>query len=111
MESHLHWVPGSPLIGERFLSLGLLASSLTENQIIAGFVGFGMILFMWLIRGVSQGAGETFIGSFFSYLSVGGHFDNFVNGLIDTRDLIYLSSLIIAGLFLTHRVMDSQRWK
>ena len=113
----LQWGPilagylGLMMLGGVFLSFGLLASSLTENQIIAGFVGFGLTLLLWLMGWASQGAGDTALASVFTYLSVGEHFDNFVKGLIDTGDLVYLLSLTTVGLFLTHRVLESQRWK
>ncbi len=113
----LQWKPilagylGLIMLGGVFLSFGLLASSLTENQIIAGFVGFGLTLLLWLMGWASQGAGDTPLASVFTYLSVGEHFDNFIKGLIDTGDLVYLLSLIAVGLFLTHRVLESQRWK
>jgi ABC-2 type transport system permease protein len=113
----LQWGPilagylGLIMLGGVFLSFGLLASSLTENQIIAGFVGFGLTLLLWLMGWASQGAGDTALAPVFTYLSVGEHFDNFVKGLIDTGDLVYLLSLTTVGLFLTHRVLESQRWK
>ena len=113
----LRWGPiltgylGLMLLGAVFLSFGILASSVTENQIVAGFVGFGMILMLWLSGWVAQGASGTVLGSVFSYLSVGQHFDEFVKGLIDTSDLIYLVTLAAAGLFMAHRVWESQRWK
>jgi ABC-2 type transport system permease protein len=113
----LRWGPilagylGLMLLGSVFLSFGLLASSMTENQIIAGFVGFGLLLFLWLIGWASQGASGAVMSSFVSYLSVGEHFDKFVKGLFDTSAVIYLVSLTATGLFLTHRIMESQRWR
>ena len=102
---------GLLLLGGVFLSLGLLASALTENQVIAGFVGFATILLLWLLGWFAQAAPDLPFVSVISYISVGEHFDNFVKGLIDTSDLIYLLSLIVFGLFLTHRVMDSDRYR
>ncbi len=99
------------LLGGVFLSFGLFASSMTENQIIAGFVGFGFTLLLWLMGWASQGTTGTVLGTFFSYLSVGQHYSNFVKGLIDTKNIVYLLSLIIVGLFLTYRVLESHRWK
>jgi len=113
----LQWKPllagylGLFLLGGVFLSIGLFASSITENQIIAGFVGFGMTLLLWLMGIGSQGAGNTVIGDILSYLSVGEHYSNFVKGLIDTKNIVYLLSLMTVGLFLTHRVLESHRWK
>jgi gliding motility-associated transport system permease protein len=113
----LKWIPvltgylGMLLLGGVFLSIGLLASSLTENQVIAGFVGFGLILLIWLMGWMAQADTGSPVSSVIGYLSVGEHFDNFVKGLIDTGDLIYMLSLITVGLFFTHRVLESQRWK
>jgi ABC-2 type transport system permease protein len=39
------------------------------------------------------------------------HLDNMVKGLIDTKDVTYFVSMMTAGLFMTHRVVESQRWK
>lgn len=113
----LRWGPilagylGLLLLGCVFLSFGLLASSMTENQVIAGFVGFGLLLLLWLVGWASLGASGTIMSSFISYLSIGEHFDKFVKGLIDTSDLIYLLSLASVGLFLAHRIVESQRWR
>lgn len=113
----IRWYPiltaylGLFLLGGVFLSFGMFASSLTENQVVAGFIGFAIILMIWLLGWISEGGSGTWISSILSYVSVGEHFDNFVKGLLDTTDIIYLLSLIGVGLFLTHRVMESQRWK
>jgi ABC-2 type transport system permease protein len=114
---NMRWGPvlsgylGLLLLGSVFLSFGILASSITENQIIAGFVGFGLLLMLWLIGWASQGISGSVMGSFVSYLSVGEHFNKFVKGLIDTSAMIYLISLTITGLFLAHRIIESQRWR
>jgi len=39
------------------------------------------------------------------------HYDHLVRGLIDTKDLVYFVTALILMLFLTHRVIDSTRWK
>lgn len=113
----IQWMPiltgylGIWLLGGVFIAVGLLASSLTENQIIAAFIGFGAVLILWLIGWVSQTVSGTPLGSLLSYLSIGDHTENFIKGMIDTKDLVYQLSLIIVGLFITHRVLESQRWK
>lgn len=113
----VQWMPiltgylGIWMLGGIFIAVGLLASSLTENQIIAGFIGFGAVLLLWLIGWVSQTLSDSPLGPVLTYLSIGEHTENFIKGLIDTRDLVYQASLIIAGLFITHRVLESQRWK
>lgn len=99
------------LMGGVFLSMGLFASSLTENQIIAAVISFGILLGFWLIGLSAQTAGDSPAGKVAGYLSLLEHLDNFVKGLINTRDLTYFISMMLLGLFLTHRVVESQRWK
>lgn len=102
---------GLLLIGMIFLSIGMLASSVTENQIIAAILSFGILIILWLIRMASHIAGSTTPGNILSFLSITDHLDNLIKGLIDTRDIIYYLTVIIFGLFLTHRVIESQRWR
>jgi ABC-2 type transport system permease protein len=94
-----------------FLSVGLLASGLTENQVIAVVLSFGFLLLIWLFDWMGQLVGESPFGKLLSYLSPLGHFDNLVKGLVDTKDLVYFAAAIIFSLFLTHRVIESQRWR
>jgi len=111
------WAPigtaylGTLLLGGVFLSVGLLASSLTENQVIAVILSFGFLLVVWLFDSLGQLVGESPFGKLLSYLSPHGHFYNLVNGLVDTKDLVYFAAAIIFSLFLTHRVIESQRWR
>ena len=115
--SEFDWYPvltgylGVVLLGALFLSVGVLASALTENQIVAAFVSFGLLLLLWLLAGVGTLLGDTATGEVISYLSFMDHYDHLVRGLIDTRDLVYFASALALMLFLTHRVVDSTRWK
>jgi len=94
-----------------FISVGLFASSLTENQIISSILSFGIILLLWLIGWMALSLSDSFMGHLLTYISIGEHSQNFIKGILDTRDLAYLGSLIIFGLFLTHRVLESHYWK
>jgi ABC-2 type transport system permease protein len=99
------------LLGAFFLSVGLFASAITENQIVAAFVGFGTLLTFWLISGLGALLGDTAAGRIISYISFMEHYDRLVRGLIDTSDLVYFGSGLALMLFLTHRVVESTRWK
>ncbi|MFQ5579786.1 MAG: ABC transporter permease [Nitrospiria bacterium] len=99
------------LMGGVFLSMGLFASALTENQIIAAVISFGILIGLWLIGVSAHNTGATSLGQAANYLSMMDHLDNFVKGLISTKDLCYFISMAVFGLFLTHRVVESQRWK
>jgi ABC-2 type transport system permease protein len=99
------------LLGGVFLSLGLFASSLTENQIVAAVISLGIFLGLWLVGVAAQNVGSSNAEAVIGYLSIIDHLDNFQKGLLDTRDVVYFGSLILLGIFLTHRVVESQRWK
>ena len=101
---------GLVLLGAACLSLGLFASSLTENQIVAGVVGFALLLLFWVIGWVQElGAGN--LGLVFKYLSLLEHYENFTKGVLDIRDLTYCLSFIFFFLFLTKRQLESRRWR
>jgi len=101
---------GLMLLGASALALGLFASSLTENQIVAGVVGFALLLLFWIIGWVQELGGGG-LGKAFQYLSLLDHYDNFTKGVIDTRDLAYCLSFIFFFLFLTKRQLESRRWR
>jgi len=93
-----------------YVSVGIFASSLTENQIVAAVVTFGFSLFMWVIGWGAQTANST-TGQVLEYLSIIEHMDRFLKGMIETSDLAYYLSFIIFGLFLCYRTLDSNRWR
>lgn len=98
------------LMGAAFIALGLLVSSLTENQIVAAVISFGAILMFWLI-----GWSETFVGpslgKVLSHLSLLDHFEGFARGVIDSRDVIYYIDFCILFLFMTMRSLESKKWR
>ncbi len=101
---------GLLLMGAAFLSVGFFASSLTDNQIVAAIVGFGALLFFWVISWASHTVGATF-GEVLSYLSLTEHFEDLSKGILDTKDIVFFLSFSFFGLFLTHRVIESHGWR
>jgi ABC-2 type transport system permease protein len=101
---------GLLLEGAAFLSVGLLISSLTKNQIIAAVGSFGAFLILWAIGWLSDFTGPG-LGKVLSSLSLIDHFDNFAKGIIDTSDLVFYLCFIFLGLFLTYRSVESGRWR
>ena len=93
-----------------YVSIGTFASSLTDNQIVAATIAFGFTLFMWIIGWGAQAVGSD-IGQLLNYLSLVDHLERFFKGIIETKDLIYYISFTLFQLFLTHRVLDSKRWR
>ncbi len=101
---------GLLLLGASFLAAGLFLSSLTENQIVAAVMTFGLLLLFWIISWVSELAGPRF-KEFFTSLSLFEHYDNFPKGILDTRDIIFYLSFSALFLYLTLRVLASKRYR
>ena len=101
---------GLLLMGGCFVSVGLLISSLTKNQIVAGFVTFAVFLLLWVINWLADSAGPTG-KAVLSFLSITDHLDDFTRGIIDTKHVVYYLSFITFGLFLTAKSVDSERWR
>lgn len=100
---------GMLLLGSAFLSFGLVFSSLTRNQIVAGFLTFGTFLFLWLIEYAESWAGGA--SGIVTYLSVTKHLEEFAKGVVDSRDLVYYLTFIGLGLFLSKASLESLRWR
>lgn len=98
------------LMSSAFVSLGLLASSLTENQIIAAAIAFGALLLLWII-GWSESLVGPVLGSILKYLSLLTHYDNFAKGILDSRDVLFYILFILLFLFSTLRILESRHWR
>lgn len=90
-------------------ALGLFASSLTENQIVAAVITFGLLLMFWIIGWMAQQGGD--LGPVLEHLSLTNHLDGFLRGSVELKDIAYYLTLCAFGLFLTHRVLESNRWR
>ena len=101
---------GLALYGGAALSIGLLCSTLTSNQIVAAVVAMGILLVMFfadLAAGNIGGTASTVI----SELSIRSHFDDFDRGVIDTKHVVYYLSVIAFFLFMSIRALESRRWR
>jgi ABC-2 type transport system permease protein len=99
------------LMGISFLSLGVLISAVSENQIVAIIVSYGVLLAFWFLGWIIDPGSGKQIGKVLSELSVIDHLNNFVKGVIDTKDIMYYVLFIFVSLFLTLRVLESKRWR
>ncbi len=98
------------LIGAAFIAVGIFFSSLTENQIVSAVLTFGALLLFWILSWASYSAGGMW-KDVLNYLSFFQHFDNMTQGILDTTDVVYYASFAFFGLFLTHSVIQSRRWR
>lgn len=99
---------GIILVAASFLSIGIFASSVTENQIIAAVITFSLLLILWLINYVG-----TYVGAagFFDYISVSKHFDDFTKGILDLKHIIFYLSFIGFWIFATTKSIEVRKWK
>jgi ABC-2 type transport system permease protein len=98
------------LMGVAFIAVGIFFSSLTENQIVSAILTFGVLLLFWILNWASYAAGGMW-KDVLNYLSFFQHFDDLTRGILDTTDIIYYLSFAFFGLFLTHSVLQSRRWR
>jgi ABC-2 type transport system permease protein len=101
---------GMLLLGAAFISVGLFASSLTENQIVAAVICFVSLLLFFVIGWPAESVGAT-AGKVLEYLSLIGHFTDFSKGLVESRHVVYFLTFILFALFLTKRSIESMRWR
>ena len=103
---------GVLLIGQFFIAIGVLASSMTKNQIAAALMCFAvafllLIVLNWLSFLFPSGP----FGNAFRLLSAFEQMEDFSRGIVDVRPLVlYLSGTALA-LFITTRVVESRKWK
>ncbi len=98
------------LMGAAFIAVGIFFSSLTENQIVSAVLTFGTLLLLFVINWLSYAAGGMW-KDVLSYFSASQHLDEMTRGILDTTDVVYYLSLAFLGLFLTHSMLQSRRWR
>lgn len=101
---------GLMLIGSAFISLGLFASTLTENQIIAAMITFGSSLLFWVF-GWAKSAFDNTFGQILGSLSIFDRFTDFLRGVVDSGNVIFFLVFTLTWLFLATRVLESDRWR
>ncbi len=110
----LDWGPviggyiGALLLGASFSSIGLFASSLSRNQIIAFIIGMIICFALTLIDKMLFFFPRSVLGVI-SYLGAASHFQNISKGIIDSRDILYFLSVIFVGLYGTNLVMQGKK--
>ncbi len=101
---------GLILLSGAYVSIGLMASSWTKNQVVAFIISMG-ITFALFLFGKLLPLMPSALAPVIEYISLDMHFNNIAKGVIDSRDLIYYFSLIAGCLFLATQALDSRRWR
>jgi len=102
---------GLLLLSAAYISIGLFASSLTTNQIVAFLVALFISIFFHLLFDVIGSSFTGMMGGFFSYLSIRSHFDSISRGVVDSRDLVFFLSVILLGLLLAQTMLSKRNWQ
>ncbi len=97
------------LLGSAALAIGLFASSLTANQIVAAVVSGAILFALWFV-GMAASYVSPAIGRLISYVSLSTYFPSFIVGVIDTRAVVFYLSVTALFLFLTIRSLETGRW-
>ncbi|MEM9326247.1 MAG: ABC transporter permease subunit [Bacteroidota bacterium] len=99
------------MLSAAYISIGLFASSMTQNQIVAILLALLISVFFHFLFDAIGGALTGFMGDLFNYLSIRTHFDSMSRGVIDSRDIIYFLSIIALGLLFAQTMLSKRNWQ
>ena len=101
---------GLVLMSATYISIGIFASSISRNQIVAFLIALLIGIFFHIIFGVLAGNMGGWIGGVLNYLNLSTHFESISRGVIDTKDLIYFFSMIAIPLILAESKLASRKF-
>jgi ABC-2 type transport system permease protein len=110
----LDWGPvvggyiGAILLGGAFSAVGLFASALTRNQIIAFIIGMIICFTLTMIDKILFFLPESMLG-LFQFMGADYHFENISKGILDTRDALYFLSVVFVSLYATYLVLQEKK--
>ncbi|UXX78213.1 ABC transporter permease [Reichenbachiella carrageenanivorans] len=102
---------GLVLLSAGYISIGLFASSITNNQIVAFLIALLIGVFFHLLFDIMGFSLRGAAGQVLNYLSMRTHFDSLSRGVIDSRDLIYFFSVISIGLTFAQAMLSRRNWQ
>lgn len=102
---------GLILLSASYISIGLFASSVTQNQIVAFLLSLFIGIFFQLLFDVMGTSLRGAMGGLFAYLSMTAHFESMSRGVVDSRDLIYFFSIITMGIILSQVMLSKRNWQ
>ncbi len=103
-------VVGLLLVGAAFIAVGILISSLTENQVIAAVGGFACMLALYLISSIASIIPVEWIADIITKLSFSSRYYDFTYGIFDFSNVLFFISATVIFIFLTIRVLERRRW-
>ena len=98
------------LLGCASLAIGIFASSLTSNQIVAAVVAGGILFTLWFLS-IAGNFVPGALGEVLSYISLSHHFPDFIRGIVDTKAVVYYLSITALFLYMAIRSIETDRWR
>ncbi|MBV6404964.1 MAG: hypothetical protein GFGODING_01726 [Flavobacteriales bacterium] len=86
------------LMSASYIGIGIFASSLGSNQLVAFLIALLIGAFFHLLAGIVAASFTGVVGRVFDFLGMGVHFDSMSRGVVDSRDVLYFLSIAGAGL-------------
>lgn len=102
---------GLLLLSASYISIGLFASSITQNQIVAFLLALFIGIFFQLVFDVLGNTLRGFSGEVLNYLSMSSHYESISRGVVDSRDLVYFASIIGLGALLSQVMLSKRNWQ
>ena len=99
---------GMILMSMSYIGIGLFASSITNNQIVAFLSSLFIGMFFLIIFDVLAGSFTGGISRLFSFLSISTHYESISRGVVDSKDIIYFLSIAFLGLTLAESVLSKR---
>jgi ABC-2 type transport system permease protein len=99
---------GLVLMSMAYISIGLFASSISNNQIVAFLLALFIGVFFLIIFQVLAGDFTGTIGEILDYLTITNHFQSISRGVVDSRDIIYFLSISFFGLVLAETALSKR---
>lgn len=99
------------LITGCYVTIGMFASSLTDNTVLSVVMSLIFNVMLWFVGAFSDSAHDPVLDKIFAQLNVGSHFVNFIKGTISISSITFFVSVIVLMTFLTQRVVESNRWR
>ncbi len=102
---------GLLILSATYISIGIFASTLSKNQIVAFLIAIGIGIFFQLIFGLIANVTNGWLASFFDFLNFRSHYETIIRGVWDTKDLIYFGSIIYFFLYASVTVLFIRKYR
>jgi len=99
------------MTGMFFMAVGLFASALSRNQVIAAFTSFAIIVLVFFSGFLGSGSTDSVFQELVAYVGILNHMNTFTKGIFDSRPVVFYLSLTVFFLIMTQQVMSLRRLK